>query len=386
MSADGTDISLSGPVPVHAPSPRRRPLALVLNKLIVSAYRTVGFIVLTAILVGLISFLCTKVFYLFNRSWIAPTLLSATDERIVRLNSEIVHLSTQRDRLLVDRTALEVGLGDAQRRAETGVSIRESLTRAALNEAKARRGERQRLHELSGTLDAVRNQVVEATQQFSDLSKKTLDEQFHAGLTTRDRYLSGGLQLGQLAQTNLALAEKASDLAARREQMKREADALLAATMGSGPRSTRLNVDALRLRQDFVRAALDVSKAHDEIKAYSEALVTMDRAITRYGDLLKALSEDPLLKALNRSLTMAFVPYENLPQAHPGSAVFACRLGMVWCHKVGQVEQILPGELSQHSPVESNNQRGLMLEITLRDGGHAAQNQVLFLNHAPLWL
>ena len=381
-----TDISLNGPVPIRAPSPRRRPLTLVFNKLIVSAYRSVGFVVLTTILVGLLSFLFTRVFYLFNRSWIAPTLLSATDERMVRLSSEIVHQSMQRDRLLVERTSLEVSLRDAERRAETGASIREALTRVALNEAKTRRGERQRLRELSGTLDTVRNQVVEATRQFSDVSRKTLDEQFQAGLTTRDRYVSGGLQLGQLAQANLALAEKASDLTARREQMKRESDALLSATLGSNPDSAHLNVDALRLRQDFVRAALDVAKAQDEIKAYSEALATLDRSIARYGDLLKVLSEDPLLKALNGSITMAFVPYENLAQAHHGAPVFACRLDMLLCRKVGQVNQILPGEVSQHSPVESKNERGLMLEMTLQDGGHAEQNQVLFLNHAPFWL
>jgi hypothetical protein len=376
---------LNGTVPAHVPSLQRRPLALVWSKFIVSAYRTVGFVVLTTILVGLLSFLFTRVFYLFNRSWISPTLLSATDERMVRLNSEIVHQSMQRDRLLVERTSLEVGLRDAQRRAEMGASIRASLSHTALNEAKARWGERQRLHELSGTLDAVRNQVAEANRQFSDVSRKTLDEQFQAGLTTRDRYVTGGLQLGQLAQANLALAEKASDLAARREQMKREADALLSATLGSDPGSAHLNVDALRLRQDFVHAALDVAKAQDEIKAYTEALATMDRSIARYGDLLKVLSEDPLLKALNGSITMAFVPYENLAQVHQGAPVFACRLDMLWCHKVGQVNQILPGEVSQHSPVESKNERGLMLEMKLQDGGHAEQNQVLFLHHAPFW-
>jgi hypothetical protein len=379
------EVGLTDSVPVREPGPRRKPLALVWSKLVVSAYRTVGFVVLTAILLGLLSFLFTRVFYLFNRSWIAPALLSPTDERIVRLNAEIVHQNSQRDRLLVERTSLQVGLRDAERRAEVGASIGELLTQAALNEAKARRGERRRLNALSGTLDAVRSQVVEATKQFSDVSRKTLDEQLQAGLTTRDRYVSGGLQLGQLAQANLALAEKASDLAARREQMKRESEALLSATMHSEPGAAPLNVDALRLRQDFVRATLDVAKAQDEIKSYAEALATLDRSVARHDDLLKVLSEDPLLKALHGNLTMAFIPYENLSKARQGAPVLACRLDMLWCRKVGQVERILPGEVIQHSPVESKNERGVMLEITLQDGGgQAARNQVLFLDHAPI--
>jgi hypothetical protein len=358
----------------------------VLNKLMVSAYRTVGFIVLTTILVGLIVFLFTRVFYLFNRSWVAPTLLSATDERIVRLNAETVHQSTLRDKLLIERASLEVSLRDAKRRADMIASLRDSLTRTALNEAKIRRGEGRRLGELSGTLDAVRNQVAESTRQFSDVSRRDLDEQLQAGLTTRERYVSGGVQLGQLAQTNLTLAEKASDLAARREQMRREAEALLSATEDRKPNALPLNVDSLRLRQDFVRAALDSAKAEDEIKAYTEALATMDRSIARYGELIKVLSEDPLLKALDGSITLGFVPYENLAQAHRGSPIFACRLGMLLCRRVGQVNQLLPGEVNQHSPIESKNERGLMLELTLQDGGQAAQSQVLFLNHAPLWL
>jgi F0F1-type ATP synthase membrane subunit b/b' len=371
--------------PARATSSLLRWLTSVFNKLIVSLYRTVGFVVLTLILVGLVSFLFTKLFFLFNRSWIAPTLLSPTDERIVRLNSEIVQQSTLRDKLLVERASLEVNLKDAERRASTGASLSQSLTLAVKNEAKVRHGERQRLLQLSNTLDEVRKQVADATGQFADVSSKSLQEQYQAGLTTRDRLLSGGLQLGQLAQANLALAEKASELEARGDQMKRDAHALVSAILAPNSAHAHLNVDSLRLRQDFMRGALDVARAQDEIKAYTDALTTTDRSIARYGELLKVLSEAPLLKALSGSITIAFVPYENLTNVHKGSGVFACRVGMVGCRRVGQVNQVLSGEVSVHSPVDSKNERGLMLELALQEGGDAAQDQVLFLNHAPLF-
>jgi len=379
-SAQPAQNNTNGRIPAHS----RRPLTLVLNKFIVGIYRTVGFIVLTLILLGLVSFLFTKLFFLFNRSWIAPTLLSPTDERVVRLNSEIVQQSTLRDKLIVERAALGVNVRDAERRAATGMALMQSLTHAAQNEVKARHGERQRLLQLSNDLDEVKHQVAEATRQFADTSRHTLDEQYQAGLATRDRYLSGGLQLGQLAQTNLALTEKASDLTARSQQMQREAEALASAVRSSDPHHAPLNVDSLRLRQDFMRSALEVARAKDEIKAYADAQANMDRSIARYDELLKVLSESPLLKALSGKLTIAFVPYENLTHAHAGSAVFACRVGMFGCRRVGQVGQILSGEVSVHSPLESKNERGLMLELAIEEGGHPAQEQVLFLNHAPL--
>jgi hypothetical protein len=368
----------------RASGPARRSLRSVWNKLIVSLYRTVGFVVLTLILLGLVSFLFTKLFFLFNRSWIAPTLVSPTDERVVRLSAEIVQQSALRDKLLNERGLLVVNLRDAERREATGTALRQSLTRAARSEANARSSERQRLQRLASELGEVRGQVAEATRQFADVSRKSLDEQYQSGLTTHDRYVTGSLQLGQLAQTNLALAEKDSELTARSEQMKRDADALVSATRTLNPAGAALNVDSLRLRQDFMRGALDVARAQDERKAYLDAQATMDRVVARYDDLLKVLSDSPLLKALTGKITIAFVPYQNLSSVHTGSAVLACRVRMFGCRRVGQVSQILSGEVSVHSPIDSKNERGLMLELSLEDGGHAAQAQVLFLNHAPL--
>jgi hypothetical protein len=210
-----------------------------------------------------------------------------------------------------------------------------------------------------------------------------LEEQYAAGLTTKDRYVAGNMQLGQLAQAKLALAEKDSELASRQEQLRRDAAALGSAARISGHAS--LNVDSLRLRQDYVRGSLEIAKAQAERKAYLDARVAMVRSIARYDELLRVLAESPLLKALAGRVTVAFVPYANLANASPGSAVHACRVGMVVCRRVGQVTQVLSGEVSVHSPVDAKTERGLMLELALEDGGSAAQERVLFLDHAPFY-
>jgi hypothetical protein len=77
--------------------------------------------------------------------------------------------------------------------------------------------------------------------------------------------------------------------------------------------------------------------------------------------------------------------WRSLTFVHSGSAVYSCRAVMFGCHKVGQVNQILSGEVSVHSPVDSKSERGLMLELALQGAERAGQDQVLFLNHAPLF-
>jgi hypothetical protein len=56
---------------------------------------------------------------------------------------------------------------------------------------------------------------------------------------------------------------------------------------------------------------------------------------------------------------------------------------MVFCHKVGTVLEVLPGEVQFKHPHRDKMLRGQMVELKLEDGA-AATDDVLFVGGRPL--
>jgi nucleotide-binding universal stress UspA family protein len=73
-----------------------------LNKWVVSTYKVLGFTVLTVIVLGLVSYLAQNLYYWLSSSWIEPTVISATDERVMALSAKLAETSSVRDKIAAD--------------------------------------------------------------------------------------------------------------------------------------------------------------------------------------------------------------------------------------------------------------------------------------------
>ena len=97
------------------------------------------------------------------------------------------------------------------------------------------------------------------------------------------------------------------------------------------------------------------------------------------------LEQSPYLKALNNTITLAFMPLANESNDKPGTKLYACRWGLVMCSKVGVIKGALDGEVQDIHPHDESVQRGIYLEIELTTPSAANEN-VLFAGGKPLWL
>jgi len=97
------------------------------------------------------------------------------------------------------------------------------------------------------------------------------------------------------------------------------------------------------------------------------------------------LKTPPYQRALADRATVALVPYANLASATPGKPLYACRLEMLWCRKVGTVVAVLPGEIQLKHPHRDATMRGQMIELHLDDPS-AVREDVLFVGSKPLAL
>jgi hypothetical protein len=362
--------------------PSRSP-TLALNKLIVSAYKMIGFAVLTAILVGLVSYLGLNLFYFFNRSWVAPTIISPTDERVLQLNTERAQQESARDRLLAERGELLANLHDNERIVVVQRQFQEGCNRAVQADRRARAAELAKLNSLAQQYLHTKTAIETSNEAYSQLSRQRGQDLAAAHLIDKDAQINGDYQLAQIAHLNLTLDEKEVELDTRTAVLRREEQALAAAL---APRTgDQLSYDALRIRQEYQRSQLDAARARENREAIARGIAALDAAIARYDHILGTIQKSPYLRAMERNVTVAFVPYTNLPGLSRGQSLFGCRLRVLLCAAMGKVVDILPGEVAVKHPLHNTLLRGQMVQIELEKES-AAEQPVLFAGRPPLLL
>ncbi|MFN0247672.1 MAG: hypothetical protein ACKV2T_12370 [Kofleriaceae bacterium] len=337
-----------------------------LAKLMVSVYRLLGFGILTVIVMALVGYIATTLFYMASSSWAVPTIVSPTDEHVVQLRGEIAKQQNEHDRITRE-------LADAERAILVEQSYQTRFAAAIASDLATRRSALQRTRRLAGAAASTRAEIRASSEEFARDSAQRMREQFGAGMIDRHAMLDGKHQLAQISSANLSLAERqatfetaAADLA----QQTKALDALLA------DRDEPLSYEVLEIKRRFEASRLALANAN----ALRDTLLAQ---LARQTDVLATLRASAYLRAVDDGATVALVPYANLANATPGATVYACRFEMIACRAVGTVAQILPGEVPLRHPHRDSVLRGQMVELAVT--GDAAHENVLFLGGKPLF-
>jgi hypothetical protein len=353
-----------------------------LNTVAVNAYKALGTVLLALILGGLVSYLGVQVFFFVNHSWLAPTVVSPTDPEILQLNAQLAQQAASRDKLLADRRDLESRLEQAERLLGTEKDFQERFRVALGSERTARAKALSRLAALRQEYQEASREIAESNRAYAGMARTRTEALYNARLVEREEHLTANHQLAQMAQSNLSLAEGSAELQTKLEAVKRELDGFDASLAG---KSTGLNTEVLLLEREYTRSVLEEARAQSERRHLTQSLKTLDEAVGRYDALLASIRSSPWLEAIERGLTVGFVPYENLENAGAGTPLYRCALKLVWCREVGMVGQVLQGEVTVKHPVRQTMVRGVMVELKLRDE-RWARDELLLLGRPPLLL
>ena len=338
------------------------------NKMVVSTYKIIGFAVLSLVALALISYLGANVFYWFSTSWIEPTVIAPTDERVLALSSQLLVQATARDKVAAD-------LADSERVMRMHEEFLAGAKKALQDELADRKGELNRLMALDKSFASTRAEVASNGRAYSDLSKKKLEAEYGAHFIDRSEAVAGALQLSQIAQGNLSLAEKEVELYKRRAELSRETDAL-GAIVGARPSSGRHSIEVLKILQDVKRAEVELAKARDDHGV-------LQRSLERYDKMVRTISGSAYLLAVESKAMIAFVPYDNLGAIKANEPVYGCAIGPLFCKKVGSIVTLLPGEMAYKHPLHNSQLRGQPVQLQLGDP-HDAERKVLFVGGRPV--
>jgi hypothetical protein len=356
-----------------------------LNSIAVSVYKFMGSVLLALILAGLLSFLAVQGFFLVSSAWAAPTILSPTDATVLSLNAQAAQQESERDSLLAKRREAYDRLQEAERTLATEKSFQQRFLVALKGEKSSRDKLARRLSELREEYLRAGGEIAESNRAYSGLARTRTSALYGAKLMEREDVLTVNHHLAQMAQSNLSLAQETVDLDMRLDTLRREREGLAAAENGLGRDATPqgLTTDTLLLEREYTQSVLLQARAEAQKKSLEADVRALDERVRRFNQLLMVVHGSPYLKALEQNLTVAFVPYENLPNARPGTPLYTCALKLLWCREVGVVGPMLEGEVSQQHPIRQYHLRGVMVELQLRDAP-SARDPLLHLGRPPL--
>jgi hypothetical protein len=246
--------------------------------------------------------------------------------------------------------------------------------KALQDELADRKIELNRLTALDKNFSSTRSEVASNGRAYTNLSRKQLAAEYGAHFIDRSSAVAGALQLSQIAQGNLSLAEKEVELYKRRAELSRETEAL-GAIVGTKPAS-RHSIEVLKILQDVKRAEVELAKARDNHGV-------LQRSLERYDKMVRTLSESPFVRAVDGKDTIAFVPYDNLGAVKAGAPVYGCAIGPLFCKRVGSIVTLLPGEMAYKHPLHNSQVRGQPVQLQLTDS-HDAERKVLFVGGRPV--
>lgn len=82
---------------------------------IIRLYKVAGLIALTAILIGLISFLAVNIFYFFDHTWVRPVVLSPTHQKVVEASTQVADARLRASGLDAEKLEIEAQLAQIDR-------------------------------------------------------------------------------------------------------------------------------------------------------------------------------------------------------------------------------------------------------------------------------
>ena len=341
-----------------------------LSKHIVTAYRLLGFAILTIIVVVLIGYIAQTTFFYLSDSWICPMAIAPTDEKVVSLQAELAERENARDRTAGD-------LADAERAIAVQQQFQAEFQKAIQSDLDGRKAALEKMHELAAAAASTRASIRHTNSSYAAASQRRMQQEYAAGLIDRQAMLAGKYELAQISSSNLSLAERQADFetrAADLEAQTRSLEALLANTTSDEP----MSYDVLKIKQEYEQSRLETQKA-------LELRDTLKASLARETKLVDSIQHSAYLRAIADHAQVAFVPYGNLHTISAGTSLYRCRLGMIICHEVGTVLEILPGEVSFKHPHRDKMLRGQMVELKLEDGADATDD-VLFVGGRPLFI
>lgn len=117
-----------------------------------------------------------------------------------------------------------------------------------------------------------------------------------------------------------------------------------------------------------------------------DALIPVyEYSIKSKGSLLNSAQDSPYFHSIDKTVTVAFVPYQNMSGVKMGDPVYNCSLKVIWCHQTGSVSHIYDAEVYANHPVFKTPMKGKFVGINFKELG-SEEDEIVYIGSKPLLL
>jgi hypothetical protein len=344
----------------------RQPLQSYAYKSVLTTYRIFAIVVLYAVLLGVLCYAFVMGFYALNKSWAAPVILSASDEKSLDFMQKLVVSRQTIEDLKVDIVRQQTTLAEMARHRASLLALDPELQSAIVREREHDSLTGPQLADLDKQKQADNSKTQEMLTQLRQLEVQIKSDLANGLITKGD----AATQLAALNQTEDSYTDS------------RIADILLTDSVLDKTTVGTRSLDAIEKQAELRSniAQLDVT-----LSVAEKQLMEDNRQVERLHDAINIAKQSPyyLNASGSKRLYFAFVPYDNQANVTVGALIYDCYLNMALCRKVGSVKQIFLGEQVISHPIFKTQVRGLTI---LMDLSHpeSAKSQTVFIGGKPL--
>jgi hypothetical protein len=338
-----------------------------INKSFLFLYRVTAIIVLYGVLIMVGGYLFMQGFYVCNHSWIAPMIVSPSDDQILQMTSQMITNRQLMENFTLDRNRLRGSLDTIkQERLELmglDKGLYTALRRRTQDDAKAGR-------ELEALLQQKRQDIANTRPVIAETQtvEARIEKDLKAGLITKGDAATQRASLTQFV--NSFTDDKVAEVLLRdnvRQKTTKDIDTL----------------DILAKRADLQS---QVAQQEINISIGEQQLASDQKQINELAKATKQIKESPYFIATQAEgdVKFAFVPYDNSAGVQKGTPLYGCYLNMLGCQQVGTIKAVFKDEQKMIHPLFKSDVRGFLVQLDLTNL-ESAKSKTLFLGRKPLF-
>ena len=349
-------------------------------------YKNLALVILGALFTAFVAFGVMIVFFLTSNKWSAPITLSRGHELVIKVERELSDLNVRKNQISeqIDdaKKNLQSSQDDLGRARQLAGMIEGTISAEIKNRSEMRA-------EIKSHTGALRNVAAQyGNDTLNPQFKGNLEREFDRRLINRNIF-----EAGKLAQLEAAhrTALIRNEIAANQVEISRLNSTLTALYALSGhvegtsaPIAGAGGADLVPLLNQVIEVRKGASEAASELKAAESRSALLSDSLETIEASVAQIESTPLARAINESITVLFVPYENAGQYEKGNSLYSCAIGIFICSEAGKVGKTIEGETVATHPFFNKPVRGSFVEAQLTDQD-AARKEILHVKRRPLF-